>query len=129
MIRKLQLNPSVVLYVVNAIVAMVIAWGFKLTQDQTAAIDTIVTGLLSILTAALTRPVVVSTMAAAAITVLTAFAAFGLKLDPNVISTTVAVASIVLGYLLHQAVVPSLAAKQGKTAQQILLEEPNPGEQ
>jgi hypothetical protein len=127
--RKLQLNPAVILYVVNALVAMVVAWGWHLTMDQQGAIDTIATGVLTIITAFMVRPIVIPTAAAAAITVLTAFAAFHLKLDPNVISTTVAVASIVLGYLLHVSGTPTLAAKQGKTAQQILLEAPNPGVQ
>ena len=129
MLRKLTLNPAVILYVINALVAMAVAWGVHLSTSQTGAIDTIVTGVLTVITAFLVRPPVLPTAAAAAVTVLTAFSAFHLNLSPNIIGTTVAVASIILGFLLHVAGTPTIAAKQGKTATDILLEQPNPGVQ
>lgn len=129
MVRKLQLNPAVVLYVVNAIVAMAVAWHWHATTNQIGSIDTIVTGVLTIIAAFAVRPVALSVAAAAAVTVLTAFSAWGLHQSADQIATTVAVASIIVGFLLHAGGVPTVAAKQGKTATQILLDPPNPGVQ
>ena len=129
MLRKLYLNPAVTLYVINALVAMAVAWGWHATRDQVGAVDTIVTGVLTIVAVFAVRPVVLPTAAAAAVTVLTAFGAFHLHVSPDVLNTTVAVASILIGYLLHLSGTPTVAARQGKTAQQIMLEAPNPGTQ
>lgn len=129
MLRKLTLNPAAVLYVANALIAMAVAWGWHLTQDQIGALMTIVTGVLTVITAFMVRPVVLPVVAAAATTVLTAFAAFHLNFPPNTIATTVAVASIAIGFALHLMGTPTVAAVQGKTATQILLEAPNPGQQ
>ena len=117
----LTLNPAVLLYVTNALVAMLTAWGLSLTANQQGAIDTIVTGVLALAVALTTRPVVIPVAGAAAITVLTAFAAFGLHLPPNALSATVAVASIVLGFLTHQAVTPTPAVQRGTTAEKLQL--------
>jgi hypothetical protein len=127
LLRKLTLNPAAVLYVINAIVAMVVTWGWHPGQGATAAIDTIATGVLTVIAAFLTRPVGLSTAAAAAITVFTAFGAFGLHWDPTRITSTVAVASIILGFALHALGIPFVAARQGTTATQLLLSEPNKG--
>lgn len=129
MLRKLQLNPAAVLYVVNALVAMAVAWGWHGTPGQIGSVDVIVSGVLTIIGVFAVRPVVLPTAAAAAVTVLTAFSAWGLHQSADQIATACAVASIVVGFLLHAAGVPTVAAKQGKTATQILLGPPNPGAQ
>jgi hypothetical protein len=129
MVRKLQLNPAVILYVTNALVAMAVAWGWHGTADQIGSVDVIVSGVLTIIGVFTVRPVVLPTAAAAAVTVLTAFSAWGLHQSPDQIATACAVASIIVGFLLHAAGVPTVAAKQGTTARAILLGAPNPGSQ
>ena len=120
--NPLSLNPAVLLYVTNALVAMVTAWGLNLSANQQGAVDTIVTGVLALAVALAARPVIVPAAGAAAVTVLTAFAAFGLHLPPNALSATVAVASIVLGFLTHQAVTPVPAVQRGTTAEALQLQ-------
>lgn len=128
MVRKIvALNPAMVLYVLNALIAMVAAWGWHLSTDKAGAIDTIAAGVLALIAAVMVRPITVSVVVAAAVTVLTAFSAFGLHLTGSQVSTTAAVASILLGALLHAIGVPVVAANQGKTATQLLLEEKQPG--
>lgn len=129
MLRKLTLNPVLVLYVVNSLIAMISAWGWHVTPDRVNATDTIVTGVLSLAAALMTRPVVRSGIVATVITVATAFGAFGLHVNPEILNTTVAFGSIVVGLLLHQAVTPAAAARQGTTADAIMLGRPNPGSQ
>ena len=55
----LTLNPAVLLYVTNALVAMATAWGLSLTATQQGAVDTIVTGVLALAVALAARPVIV----------------------------------------------------------------------
>lgn len=121
-LREITLNPAAALYVLNAIIAMVVGWGWHATPDQLRAADTIATGVLTITAAFLVRPVGLAAASAAAITVLTAFGAFHLHWTPAVISTTVATASVVLGFTLHALGSPAVAVKQGKTAAQLMLE-------
>lgn len=106
-------EPAAIAYAVNALVAMLVAWGLDLTQDQVAAVSTITTAILAAVVAAMTRPVVVSTITGAAATVLTAFVAFGLHLSADQISTAVTVGSIVLALLLRANVSPAPAVTQG----------------
>lgn len=109
--RVFGFEPAAILYGVNAAVALLVAYGLDLSQDQVAAISVIATALLTIVTAAMTRPVVVSSITAAVGTCLTAVAAFGLHLSADQISATVTALSIVLGLLLRQNVSPAPAVK------------------
>ena len=122
-VRKFIYNPSAILYIANTLVALIVAWNWhSATQEQIAAVDTIVTGVTSIIAVFLVRPVELPVAAAAAVTVLTAFGAFHLKLDPAQITTGVAFASTVIGLILHAIGTPVAAVRQGKTAQQIMME-------
>lgn len=76
-------EPAVLLYALNALVALLVAFGLDLSQVQVAAVTTIATALLTIAAAVFTRPVVVSTVTAALASLLTAAAAFGLHLSAN----------------------------------------------
>jgi hypothetical protein len=104
-------EPATILYGVNAAVALLVAYGLDLSTDQVAAISVIATGVLTVVTAATTRPVVVSSITAAVGTCLTAVAAFGLHLSADQIGATVTALSIVLGLLLRQNVSPAPAVK------------------
>lgn len=99
-------EPAVWLYSINAGVALLVAYGLPLSQGQVAAISTIATALLTVVTAVMTRPVPVSALTAAVGTGLAAAAAFGLNLSADQIGTTVAALSIVLALVLRANVSP-----------------------
>lgn len=107
--KILGYEPAVIVYAVNALVAALVAWGLDLSDEQTGAINTIVTGVLAAVVAAMTRPVTVSAITGAAATVLAALGAFGLELSAEQIGSSVALGSIVLALLLRQNVSPAQA--------------------
>lgn len=102
-------EPAVLLYALNAGVALLVAFGLPLSQSQVAAVTTIATAVLSIATAIMTRPIVVSTITAAVASLLTAGAAFGLHLSANQTGAVVTALSIGLALLLRQNVSPAPA--------------------
>lgn len=102
-------EPAIILYAVNGAVATAVAWGWDLTADQTGAITTITTAILTIAAAAMTRPVTVSVITAAAGSILAAFAAFRLELSADQISTAVTAGSVALMLLLRLNVSPAPA--------------------
>lgn len=105
---------AVWLYVINAGVAFLVAFGLPLDHGEVAAITTIATAIFAILTAVLTRPVDVPALAGAVGTGLAAGAAFGLNLTDAQIGSAVAFLSIVLALLLHQTVSPAPALQRGR---------------
>lgn len=115
-ITWITLNPAAILFAVNALVAMAVAWGAHLTADQTAAIIAIVTAVITIVTAASTRPVGLQLITGAVTAAATAAAAFGLHLTTAEIGSGATVLSIILAIGLHLAHTPVAAAKQGTTA-------------
>lgn len=109
LVRIFGYEPAVLVYAVNAGVALLVSFGLHLSHDQVAAITTIATAVLTIATAVITRPIVVSTVTAAVGSLLTAAAAFGLHLTSDQIGATVTALSIVLALLLRQNVSPAPA--------------------
>jgi len=103
-------EPAAYLYVFNAALAAAIAWGLPLNHTQTAAATVIVTAILTMVTAVLTRPVEVSALMGAAVTLVTALGAFGFHLSQAQIGTGTALLSIVLGFILRIHVSPAPAA-------------------
>lgn len=110
-VKIFGLEPAVILYGLNALVALLVSFGLPLSHAMVAAITTIATALLAIITASMTRPVVVSTITGAVGTLLTAVAAFGLDLTTDQIGSVVTVLSIVLALLLRQNVTPKKTAR------------------
>jgi hypothetical protein len=108
-----KLEPAAILYGVNALVALLVAYGLNLTAEQTGAITTITTAVLAIATALATRPIVVSTITGAVASLLAAVAAFGLELSADQIGATVTALSVVLALLLRANVspVPAVAGR------------------
>ena len=106
-----RFEPARLLYTLNALVALLVAYGLPLADAQAVAITAIATGVLSILVALQTRPVVISGIAAAASTILTSVAAFGLELSAEQISTAVAFGSVLLGFLVREYVSPQAKLK------------------
>lgn len=108
-----QAEPAMILYGVNALVGLLVAYGVDLDKGQVAAISVIVTAVLAGITAAMTRPVVVSGITGAVGTLLAAVAAFGAHLTADQIGTTVTVLSIGLALLLRSNVSPAAIAAPG----------------
>ncbi|MGH3390986.1 MAG: hypothetical protein ACRDOO_19130 [Actinomadura sp.] len=108
-IRIFGYEPAVLLQAVNACVALLVAFGLGLSEPQVSAITVLATAAVSIATAVMTRPVVVSAVTGGIGTALSAVAAFGLELDAQQIGAVVTASSIVLALLLRQAVSPSPA--------------------
>ena len=108
-LRGLKYEPALILYGVNAAVAAALAFGlFNLTTTTAAAVTVILTAVLGIITAAVTRPVNVSVITAAFATGLTALGAFGLHLSITKEGSLVALLSVVLSLLLRVHVSPSV---------------------
>lgn len=100
-------EPAVIAYALNAGVSLLVAFGLELSTGQVQAISVITTAILAAAVAAMTRPVVVSTITGAAATVMAAVAAFGLEFNAEQIGATVGAMSIALALLLRQNVSPA----------------------
>ena len=106
LINALKTEPSVVMYAVNALLTALVAFGVHASPGQTAAVATIAAGVITIVTAASTRPVAVPLIVGAVSTVATAAAAFGLHLTSAQIGAAVPVLTIILSLVLREAVTP-----------------------
>jgi hypothetical protein len=111
--NHLRFEPAMVVYCVNAAVALLVAYGLPLSDGQVGAVTVIATAATTIWTAWATRPVVVPTITGAVGTALAAVAAFGLDLTSDQIGATVTALSIVLALLLRQNVTPAARAVNG----------------
>jgi hypothetical protein len=100
-------EPAVIVYAVNAGVALLVAYGLHLTQGQVSAVTVLATAAVAVITAWATRPIQVSAITGAVATALAAVAAFGLDLSADQIGATVTALSIVLALLLRQNVTPA----------------------
>jgi hypothetical protein len=107
--KDLKFEPAMLVYCVNAVVALLVAYGLHLTDTQTGAVTTLATVAVTIWTAWMTRPVAVPIITGAVGTALAAVAAFGLDLSADQIGATVTGLSIVLALLLRQNVTPAAA--------------------
>jgi hypothetical protein len=106
-VKVFGLEPSVIVYGLNALVALLVSFGLPLSHAAVAAVATVATAVLAIVVAAMTRPVVVSTITGAIGTLLVAVGAFGLHFSTDQIGAATAFLSIVLALLLRQAVTPA----------------------
>src|SRR5258708_25117608 len=112
----IKLTPSAILFGINAVIAMAPAWGLTLSPDAQGALVTIATAVITIVTAASTRPVGLQLITGAVASAAVAFGAFGLHLSAGQVSTGTVILSIVLGGIFHLAHTPVSAWKQGTTA-------------
>jgi len=104
--KGFKYEPALILYGVNAGIAVAIAFGLNWTPTQSAAATVAVTAVLGIITALLTRPVSVSVIVAAFTSGLVALGAFGLHLGTPAVSSLAALLSVLLGVLLRVHVSP-----------------------
>jgi hypothetical protein len=125
--RKLTLNSAVILYGINAIIALAVAWGFHVSPHTVGAIDTVVAGVITLITLITVRPVEIPAIMGALTTIALALSAFGLHLTGTQVGATSAFIAMALGIVLHVFGIPTVAAVQGKTGQQLMLEANRPG--
>jgi hypothetical protein len=116
MLKIIRLNPAAILFGVNALLNMLVAWGLNISPDQAGAVAVISTAVITIVTAVATRPVGLQLITGAVSSVAVAFSAFGLHLSATQISTGTVVLSIVLAGIFHLAHTPVSAWKQGTDA-------------
>lgn len=107
--------PAGYLYALNTVVALVVAFfpGLHVTHTQTAAITTIATAVLAVVTALMTRPPAVPVIAGALGTMLVAAGAFGLHLTDGQTATLVAFVSLAVAFFTHQNVTPKAGSPTG----------------
>ncbi|WP_052422898.1 hypothetical protein [Nonomuraea candida] len=99
-------EPTTILFMVNALVALLVSFGLNLSQTQVATIATVAGAVMSIVVTFMTRPIVVSALTGAVTTLMTAVAGFGLEFTAEQIGATVTVLSLVLGLVLRANVTP-----------------------
>lgn len=101
-------EPAAILYGLQALLAVAVAFGlFGLTEDSAAWVMTIANGVMALIVAVVTRPVVVSALTGAVQTILTGAIAFGLPLTEAQMGTVIAALSVVLGLILRPNVSPA----------------------
>jgi hypothetical protein len=111
LLRLIQNEPAVIAYALDALVTAWVAFGFRASPAQTAAVTTIGAALVTIVTAFATRPVSIPVITGAVATIATAAAAFGLHLSSAQIGAGVPLLSLLLSLALRQAVTPLATAR------------------
>lgn len=102
----LAYEPAAISWALNGGVALVCAYAFGLSSTQEAAVTTIVTALAAIWTGARARPVAVPAIVGALTTAVTAAAAFGLHVSPDVMALGSSAVSAALALLFRQNLTP-----------------------
>jgi hypothetical protein len=113
----IKADSALILYAVQAVLAVIVAFGISPSPGWTAAVVTITAALITIATGILTRPVRVSVITGAVATILTAAAAFGLHLSSAQTGAGVTALSVVLALVLRQNISPALTAAAKPPAQ------------
>jgi hypothetical protein len=115
------MNPVAVAWGAQMAVTLLAGFGLHLSRVQDGAVTTIATALVAAATALTARPAFIPAVSGAAAAILTACAAFGLKLPAEQVSAAAGALGVILMLVTHAAVVPVAAARQGLTAHEILL--------
>ncbi len=114
---KLKLNPTAVVFAVNALANLAVAWGFNLTASQQGAFTGIATAVCVIIAASATRPVGLQAIIGGATAIVTGLAPFGLHWSATQVQDSGVVLSLLLGAFFHLAHTPVAAFKAGTTAE------------
>jgi hypothetical protein len=122
----IKLNPAAILFAVNAIIALAIAWGTNWSAGTTAIVDGVITAGITLLTVATTRPINLQLIVGGTAGLVTALAPFGLHLTADQISSASVVLSLVLAAVFHLAHTPVVAANLGTTGNEIQLQGAKP---
>jgi hypothetical protein len=115
---KLHLYPAAILYALNAVVALVVSFGF-LSSTTAHYVTVVATAVLGLAVAVTTRPVVIGTITAAFASILTGIAGFGVHFTDAQVAAVTTLVSLIAAFVTHQNVVPAFAADKGTTAAEI----------
>lgn len=94
-------EPVIAAWAVNGSLALLLGDVIHITSTQEAAVTTIATGVVALVTALRTTPFVLSAFAGALTTMFVAAATFGLHLSPEAIGIAVAIISTAVSLLLR----------------------------
>jgi hypothetical protein len=107
--------PAAVAYVVNLIMAAVVA--FKIMPVSTAHyVAVAVVALTSLVVVFLVKPIAVPAATGAFNTLIVAVSAFGFHLSAEQLAAAVGIFGFVVAFVTHQLVIPTVALKAGRTA-------------
>lgn len=101
--------PAAVLYGLNAVLALVVSFGF-LSPTTAHIITTVAMGVVGLIVACLVRPVHVAVISAAVTSILTGIAGFGLHFTDAQIGAIGTLVSILATIFAHQVLTPNAAA-------------------
>ena len=98
----IKTEPAMVTAVVQAILGVIVSFGFSLTADETGAIMAVTTALLGLVTAVSARPFAVSALTGLVSAVVTLLVAFGVHgIQPNtVVSVNAAIVKDIITQLI-----------------------------
>lgn len=102
----LKEEPVILAWLVNGGLTAICAYFFHFGASKEAAFATIVTAVVTIVTAMRTKPAHVAVISGALTTACTALAAFGLHMTTNATAALVAIASAIISLLVRANVSP-----------------------
>jgi len=111
--KLFKLNPAALVFAINAVVNLAVAWGANLTADQQGAFTGIATAVFTIIAAWKTRPVGLQLIVGGATAIVTGLAPFGLHWSASQVQTSGVFLSIILAGFFHLAHIPVAAQKTG----------------
>jgi hypothetical protein len=112
------LNPTAILFVVNAFGALIVAWGGHFTTAQLGIVDGIITAVITLIVTIMTRPIHLQLLVGGAFAVIQALSPFVHQLDLTAaqISSGSIVLSLILACFFHLTHTPVAAEKLGTTS-------------
>lgn len=122
-LNVIKTEPAMITAVVQAILGVVVSFGFSLTAAQTGAIMAVTTALLAAVTAVSARPVAVSALTGLVSAVVTLLVAFGVhNIQPDMVASVnaaiVAISALVLrGHITPVATLHAEAREKAAPAQ------------
>jgi hypothetical protein len=115
------LNPIALAWTVQMGVSLLAGFGLHLTAGQAGAVSSIAAALVGVITALAARPWFIPAITGGVTAILTACAAFGLHWSGEQVSAAATALGVILMLVAHGASIPLAAARQGLTADELLL--------
>lgn len=112
---RLHLYPAVIIGALNAVIALVVSFGF-LSPTAAHYVTTVATAVLGLVVALTTRPVVIGTVSTLFATILTGIAGFGVHMTDAQIGAVTTIATLLVTFFVHRSATPVAAWNKGTTA-------------
>lgn len=106
-VRWVAADAPLLLYGFNVLLTAFVAFPVGASQTVTAAVTTIAAALITIVSAFATRPVRIPVVTGGVATILTAGAAFGLKLPAETIGAFIPALAFVLALVMREHITPA----------------------